>query len=147
MRFSNSNVQLPPLDCNGCAIGQRTQSDRTADGIQSGGGRNPIGWRTETDRVAGAFKGVHLSQVHQQSNIDTPLILLVQFLLAWCTSCSGKRQSRAETSAPPESTPEFTSRSSCHLRRRCPCQVLRHRCRDSDRRCCRCGCRGSCRLR
>ena len=23
------------------------------------------------------------------------------FLLCWCTSCSGKRQSRAETSAPP----------------------------------------------
>ena len=26
---------------------------------------------------------------------------LVHFLLGWCTSCSGKRQSRAETSAPP----------------------------------------------
>ena len=24
------------------------------------------------------------------------------YLLCWCTSCSGKRQSRAETSAPPE---------------------------------------------
>ena len=29
-------------------------------------------------------------------------VQLVQFLLGWCTSCSGKRQSRAETSAPPE---------------------------------------------
>ena len=67
MRFSNSNVQLPPLDCNGCVIGQRTESDRTADGIRSGGERNLIGWRTEADRVADAFKGVHLSQVHQQS--------------------------------------------------------------------------------
>ena len=83
MRFSNSNVQFPPLDCNGCVIGRRTESDWIADAIRSGGGRNLIGWRTETDRVAGAFKGVHLSQVHQQSNIDTPLILLVQFLLAW----------------------------------------------------------------
>jgi len=78
-------------------IGRRTESDWTADGIRSDGERNLIGWRTETDRVAdgkdrvadgkdrvaGAFKGVHLSQVHQQSNIDTPLILLVQFLLAW----------------------------------------------------------------
>ena len=67
MGFSNSNVQLQPLDCNGYVIGQRTQSDRTADGNRSGGGRNLIGWRTETDWVAGAFKGVHLSQVHQQS--------------------------------------------------------------------------------
>ena len=83
MRFSNSNVLPTSFDCNGCVIGQRTESDRTADGIRSGGERKPIGWRTETDRVAGAFKGVHLSQVHQQSNIDTPLILLVQFLLAW----------------------------------------------------------------
>ena len=83
MRFSNSNVQLPPLDCNGYVIGQRTESDWTADGIRLGGGRNPIGWRTESDRTADAFKGVHLSQVHQQSNIDTPLVLLVQLLLAW----------------------------------------------------------------
>ena len=30
-------------------------------------------------------------------------VLLVQ--LGWCTSCSGKRQSRAETSAPPKSAP------------------------------------------
>ena len=83
MRFSNSNVLPTSFDCNGCVIGQRTQSDRTANGIRSGGERNLTGWRTETDWVAGAFKGVHLSQVHQQSNIDTPLILLVQFLLAW----------------------------------------------------------------
>ena len=30
-------------------IGRRTQSDRAADGIQSDGGRNPIGRRTEHD--------------------------------------------------------------------------------------------------
>ena len=39
MRFSNSNVQLPPLDCNGYVIGQRTESDWVADGIRSDGGR------------------------------------------------------------------------------------------------------------
>ena len=33
MRFANSNVQPTPFDCNGCVIGQRTESDRTADGI------------------------------------------------------------------------------------------------------------------
>ena len=52
MRFSNSNVQFPPLDCNGCVIGLRTESDRVADGNRSGGERNLIGWRTESDRVA-----------------------------------------------------------------------------------------------
>ena len=52
------------------------------------------------------FKGVHLSQVHQPRNIDVTLAWLVQFLLGWCTSCSGKRQSRAETSAPPEESVE-----------------------------------------
>ena len=29
-------------------IGRRTQSDRTADAIQSNGGRNPIGRRTQS---------------------------------------------------------------------------------------------------
>ena len=52
MRFSNSNVLPTSFNCNGCAIGQRTQSDRTADGIQSGGERNLTGWRTESDWVA-----------------------------------------------------------------------------------------------
>ena len=52
MRFSNSNVLPTSFDCNGCAIGQRTQSDRMADAIRSDGGRNPIGRRTETDRAA-----------------------------------------------------------------------------------------------
>ena len=33
MRFSNSNVQPTSFDCNGCVIGLRTQSDRTADAI------------------------------------------------------------------------------------------------------------------
>ena len=33
-------------------IGRRTESDRTADGTRSDGGRNPIGRRTESDRTA-----------------------------------------------------------------------------------------------
>ena len=58
MRFSNSNVQPTSFDCNGYVIGRRTDSDRTADGIRLGGGRNLIGWRTEFDRVAdGASRG------------------------------------------------------------------------------------------
>ena len=190
MRFSNSNVQPTSFDCNGYVIGQRTESDRVADAIRSGGGRNPIGWRMETDWVAGAFKGVHLSQVHRQSNIDTPLILLVQFLLAWLVHLRQVHplkktlRNRNNIAAghtvmssgytllyiggfkgvhlryfniallvhlrqvhPLKAPPEFTSRSSCLQRRRCPCQVLRHRCRDSDRRCCRCGCLPPCWLR
>ena len=89
MRFSNSNVLPTSFDCNGCVIGQRTQSDRTADGIRSGGERKPIGWRTQSDWVAGAFKGVHLSQVHQQSKqvpnktVKCTNFLSVVNILAW----------------------------------------------------------------
>jgi len=32
--------------------------------------------------------------------VGAVLAWLVQFLLGWCSSCSGKRQSRAETTAP-----------------------------------------------
>ena len=56
MRFSNSNVQPQPLDCNEYVIGQRTESDWMANGIRLGGGRNPIGWRTESDRVADGIR-------------------------------------------------------------------------------------------
>ena len=38
-------------------IGRRTESDRTADGIQSDSGRNLIGRRTESDRTADANGG------------------------------------------------------------------------------------------
>ena len=59
-------------------IGRRTESDRTADGIQSDGERNLIGRRTESNRTANGNRsdggrerwhtqGVHLSQVHQPS--------------------------------------------------------------------------------
>ena len=33
MRFANSNVLPTSFDCNGCVIGQRTQSDRVANAI------------------------------------------------------------------------------------------------------------------
>ena len=36
--------------------GRRTESDRTADGIRSGGGRNLIGRRTESDRAADGIR-------------------------------------------------------------------------------------------
>ena len=39
-------------------IGWRTETDRTANGIQSDGERNPIGRRTETDRTANANGGI-----------------------------------------------------------------------------------------
>ena len=55
-------------------IGRRTESDRTADGIRSGGGRNP---KESVMPSRECFQGVHLSQVHQPSNIDAPLVLLV----------------------------------------------------------------------
>ena len=38
-------------------IGRRTETDRTANGIQSDGGRKPIGRRTETDWTADANGG------------------------------------------------------------------------------------------
>lgn len=38
-------------------IVHRTESDWTANGIQSGGERNPIGRRTESDRTANASGG------------------------------------------------------------------------------------------
>ena len=113
-------------------IGWRTQSDRAANGNRSGGGRNLIE-KTLSNRnniaaghtvmssgytllYIGGFKGVHL----RYFNIAR-LVHLRQV-------------------HPLKAPPEFTLRSSCLQRRRCPYQVLRHRCQDSDRRCCRCGC-------
>ena len=56
MRFSNSNMLPTSFDCNGCVIGQRTESDRVANAIRSGGERNLIGWRTESDRTADGIR-------------------------------------------------------------------------------------------
>ena len=70
------------------------------------GGRNPTGRRTESDRTAdGIQQGVQLSQLHQQSRQALPRLvgvlsaLIVHHLLGWCTYCS---VGALETSAPPK---------------------------------------------
>ena len=61
-------------------IGRRTESDRTANGIRSDGGRNPIGRRTRTvAHLGGALFSAWLcrlpeQEVHQQSNIEVTLV-------------------------------------------------------------------------
>ena len=40
----------------GMGVGRRTESDRAADGIRSGGGRNLIGRRTESDWTADGIR-------------------------------------------------------------------------------------------
>ena len=50
-------------------IGRRTETDRTADGIQSDGGRKPIGRRTESDRTAdGNGRGCSCLSCTNQAN-------------------------------------------------------------------------------
>ena len=109
-------------DCGRNLIGWRTQSDRVADGIRLGGERKPIGWRTESDRVAngnrwgGGWKPIGWRVPSRGCTClkctDKAILILLLFcwcsscLLGWCTSCSGKRQSRAETSAPPKENAE-----------------------------------------
>ena len=61
-------------------IGRRTETDRTADGIRSDGGRNLIGRRTRTvAHLGGALVSARLcrlpeQEVHQQSNIEVTLV-------------------------------------------------------------------------
>ena len=84
LRNKNANARHLVSCVSSYPIGRRTQSDWTADGIRSDGGRNLIGRRTESDRAADGirsdggrcFKGVHLSQVHQPRNIDVALAWL-----------------------------------------------------------------------
>ena len=123
-------------------IGQRTESDRTANGIQSGGGRNPTGRRTQSDRKTLRNRN-NIAAGHTVMSSGYTLLYIVPSRGCTCLKCTNRAKviqhrfvGALETSAPPE----FTLRSSCLQRRRCPCQVLRRRCRDSDRRCCRCGC-------
>ena len=103
-------------------IGRRTETDRVADAIRPGGGRNPIGRRTESDWVAdenrsgGGWKPIGWRVPSRGCTClkctDKAILILLLFcwcsscLLGWCTSCSGKRQSRAETSAPPKENAE-----------------------------------------
>ena len=48
----------------------RTRSDWTADAIRLGGGRNPIGRRTESDRAADANGGKMLGVMAQRARSD-----------------------------------------------------------------------------
>ena len=79
-------------------IGQRTESDRTADGIQQGGGRKPIGRRTVSVRGCSCLSCTNKADRHIRS-VGALLTRLVHFLLGWCTYCS---VGALETSAPPE---------------------------------------------
>ena len=51
--FFSSFVQCSSA---GITVGQRTQSDWTADAIRSDGGRNLTGRRTQSDRTADAIR-------------------------------------------------------------------------------------------
>ena len=53
-------------DCGRDPIGRRTESDRMANGIRSDGERNLIGRRTESDRMADATKGQKLRLRHEK---------------------------------------------------------------------------------
>jgi hypothetical protein len=46
---------------------------------------------TDLTDSMGVFQGVHLSQVHQPSNVDIPLATLVHFLLWQAAKPSGDK--------------------------------------------------------
>ena len=48
-------------------IGRRTESDRAADGIRSGGGRNPIGRRTRTTIVCSITRKIETHIIYINS--------------------------------------------------------------------------------
>ena len=79
-------------------VGQRTESDRTADGIRSGGERNPIGRRTESGRGCSCLSCTNKADRHIRS-VGALLAWLVRLLFGWCTSYS---VGALETSAPPK---------------------------------------------
>ena len=53
--FCNLKVQVVSSCTERNPIGRRTQSDRTANAIQSDGGRNPIGRRTQSAILPSTF--------------------------------------------------------------------------------------------
>ncbi len=75
-----------------------TPSRRTADGIRSDGGRNPIGRRTESSRGCSCLSCTNKADRHVRS-VDALLTRLVRLLFGWCTYCS---VGALETSAPPK---------------------------------------------
>ena len=53
--FRNLKVQVVSSCTERNPIRRRTQSDRTANAIQSDGGRNPIGRRTQSANLSSTF--------------------------------------------------------------------------------------------
>lgn len=53
--FCNLKVQVVSSCTERNPIRRRTQSNRTADAIRSGGERNPIRWRTQHDILPSTF--------------------------------------------------------------------------------------------
>ena len=65
-------------------VGRRTESDRTADGIRSGGGRNLIGRRTVSSRGCSCLSCTNQADRHVRS-VGALITRLVHLLLGWCT--------------------------------------------------------------
>ena len=69
-------------------IGRRTETDRVADGNRLGGGRKPIGWRTESDWVAECLQGgalvssapTKLSSVQQSYQVSNKTVKCTNIL-------------------------------------------------------------------
>ena len=88
MGFANSNVQFPPLDCNGCVIGLRTESDRVADGNRSGGGRKRSGGGCLQGGALVSSAPTKLSSTRQNCQVPNKTVKCTNFLsvvniLAW----------------------------------------------------------------
>ena len=81
LRNKNTFAQQSVSCVSGYPTVLRTESDRAANGIQSGGERNPIGRRTESDQAAdGALRGCTCLKC---TNRGILMLLLVGVALAW----------------------------------------------------------------
>ena len=113
--------------CNGCSVGA-AETAAPPGWVRVAALNNPPTDGTDAHRCLGCVvlshgtRRIHRSSPLQENSVnsvgvhfskrllcvlwilweDAIAAWLVHFLLCWCTSCSGKRQSRAETSAPPE---------------------------------------------
>ena len=89
--------------CNGCSVGA-AETAAPPGWVRVAALNNPPTDGTDAHRCLGCA----LSHRTHRSLLlweDAVAAWLVQFLVGWCSSCSGKRQSRAETSAPPGTAP------------------------------------------
>ena len=80
---------------------RRTESNRTADGIQSDGGRNLIGWRTESDRTA---DGIRSDGERKPIGRRTRTVAHLGGALRGCTCLKCTNRARAAPSASPISS-------------------------------------------